>query len=336
VAQGTKAGWTAHPWAVVVLVLSGLTGVALLVLGAQLAPASYPASVLVELGGGAILFVALFLAERFVVRRLEGQIAEAREEVAEQVGAVTDRVEQVEAATERTNLRLDDLSQLSKDIMTKRSEEIDSLFEAFANKLSQENTAALLRAAEEINATDHSGVRVRIPGTATWARFKSSLDEFFNTVVWVTIENIGGTYITEIHWSSNMDVGRLIRDLVTKLQQVGDYNLVFDADPIFRHLRRTLEIAIGARTGTFQRNARTMDPVIEIPNEQWAITAYGLECVTHGYYLTSDQLDDAGLFPHMREKRWVDIDAFEEALEIGRALFRVKRSEDYGPDEAPF
>jgi hypothetical protein len=60
--------------------------------------------------------------------------------------------------------------------------------------------------------------------------------------------------------------------------------------------------------------------------EQWAVTAYGLECLTDpGYHFSWDRLEGerdvlvdhpAHLFGHMRRKRWVNGPDLTKALEV--------------------
>jgi hypothetical protein len=52
-------------------------------------------------------------------------------------------------------------------------------------------------------------------------------------------------------------------------------------------------------------------------NKQWAVTSYGLECLTHSYLIELKRLDEMTnereWSDHMAEKIWCDIDAFYDA-----------------------
>ena len=64
-----------------------------------------------------------------------------------------------------------------------------------------------------------------------------------------------------------------------------------------------------------------LDLPIYFVNEQWAVTAYGIECLDDYYVIEADRLDERRLgsdrpnwIEHMAGKNWVDLPAFIEAF----------------------
>jgi hypothetical protein len=66
-------------------------------------------------------------------------------------------------------------------------------------------------------------------------------------------------------------------------------------------------------------------------NRQWAVTKYGLECLTVDYQIErlriAERLNDSGISKwviHLCEKKWCDIREFTDCLEVGLDFHRVK------------
>lgn len=62
---------------------------------------------------------------------------------------------------------------------------------------------------------------------------------------------------------------------------------------------------------------------------QWVVTAYGLECRPYRYDIEASRLWDNeethGWVEHMREKRWVDLPQFVQALDAARRRHTPER-----------
>ena len=58
---------------------------------------------------------------------------------------------------------------------------------------------------------------------------------------------------------------------------------------------------------------------------QWAVTDYGIECRRGTYAISKDRLwedeDTHGWIMHLREKNWVDLPDFAEALRLARQRY---------------
>jgi hypothetical protein len=70
--------------------------------------------------------------------------------------------------------------------------------------------------------------------------------------------------------------------------------------------------------------------VVEIPNDQWAVTTYGVEALEVHYFIEKEQFDEDDWLRHMSEKSWVDMEKFKEAFSVAKAIWeREKRDRDY-------
>lgn len=57
----------------------------------------------------------------------------------------------------------------------------------------------------------------------------------------------------------------------------------------------------------------SLDPIIE-RTDYWAVTKYGLECLTSDYPIEAHRLWEPDWVEHMRHKEWVDIGDFKKCL----------------------
>ena len=57
---------------------------------------------------------------------------------------------------------------------------------------------------------------------------------------------------------------------------------------------------------------------------EWVVTTEGVECLTSRYFIAKDRFDENDWVPHMREKTWVNIDDFTQALQTGIDFVRLE------------
>jgi hypothetical protein len=57
----------------------------------------------------------------------------------------------------------------------------------------------------------------------------------------------------------------------------------------------------------------------------WAVTTYGVECLSNKYYFEMDRVDEPDWVPHMREKHWPIMPDFEAALSYAREYKKMKQ-----------
>jgi hypothetical protein len=97
-----------------------------------------------------------------------------------------------------------------------------------------------------------------------------------------------------------------------------------------------------------------IEPPILYANRQWAVTKFGLECLTDDYPIKAERLGKttnrsgeilADWVVHMAEKSWVDldelVDAYAKALKIHKSAYKgmitpkmMERSIEYAKDHS--
>ena len=60
-----------------------------------------------------------------------------------------------------------------------------------------------------------------------------------------------------------------------------------------------------------------ISPIVRVFSA-WAVTSYGLECLTTYYPIEKRRLDEDDWLEHMRGKVWVAMGHFQEALQFAR------------------
>jgi hypothetical protein len=299
-----------------------LAGFGLLAMGGGwlLSAGDYVPGLLLELGSGLLLFAVLFQMERMLEERIES----VRRETTESVAEVSQRVSEVETVAKQAQVSMDQLTDLTKRIMQRRADEVEALFSAFAGNVSQETTAGVIAAATEINAIDSGGVR--IPFGLEWARLRFQVErgEWEDTVV-VSVESLDGRKISGVNWSPGASIEDFIAEVAVELQKAGAFVADFDAGGLFGELQLTLRTALEARTGKTELG---LDPIVELPNNQWAVTTYGLESVDQPWHISWERLSNAE--DDAANEQWIDMHKLREGLEMARALrYRI------GPPEEP-
>ncbi|MEU4746015.1 hypothetical protein AB0G02_36915, partial [Actinosynnema sp. NPDC023658] len=272
-------------------------GLALVVWGWVLQGRDYVPALLLEIGASVGLAVPLIALNRMTekrVRRTEEHLADVRERVRE------------------TQDRLDDLGEVTRDSLLDRHRRRESLLQQALRTPTPDRLAVLLRELASINATDADGVRTRLPGTTRWLRFTTTGDEGGLRVV---EERRDGTEVAAARWSRGERV-----HLVASALKCDDDR--FEAG--CRAVVKTLMTALAARVGEAGLN---LGPVIEVPNEQWAICSDGLRCTQRYVHLTVDQLLDShqDWRSHTLGKPWVDREMFLDAYQIASELLATRR-----------
>jgi hypothetical protein len=55
----------------------------------------------------------------------------------------------------------------------------------------------------------------------------------------------------------------------------------------------------------------------------WAITSYGLECLSHSYPIEKERLEELDWADHMTEKTWINIKDFKLALLTAKTMLEL-------------
>jgi hypothetical protein len=281
-----------------VLVLGFVTflGVALVAAGWIIQGRAYVPAALLTLGASLMLLVPLAMLGFMLERRMRH--AE----------------EQIHAAA----VRLDTLTAVTRERLTENQRQREELFEKAKRDPSQEIMFALLGDALQIGAIAPSGVRVQVPETSLRLRFRTE-----DGRVLTQVEELDGTPMEAVHWNAGETADVFAQRLSQHLKAIVHHpgKRAFDPSTVFRRLLDTLDLGVKARTGD---RPRDLGHIIEIPNEQWAISAEGLFSLAAPYSIPKGRIIDSheNWSRHMRTLAWVDAAAFDEAYRLARQLLR--------------
>jgi hypothetical protein len=301
---------------VVVATLS-LAGLGLLVGGAFVQ--GYGSSVMIEIGAAFLLLAPLYSLQRRFLERQE------RTEVS--VAHLTDEVRQVEGEVRETASRLESLTGEARRLLEEQDRAVHEAIQRLEDDVSMVSVRDMLQAAEDLRAIAGTGVRVRIPASRLRVRFKPTLmasDESndYEPLVSVRLEGVNGDGLADIAWFPGDSAAQFFARFGEELKRHGEFpgNEAFDPATILRDLKKLVEVAIESRSG----GRPALAPVIEVPNDEWAITEFGLECIRRYYALGQVQVRKKNWAPHMATKPWVDQDKFNEAFDIAQELFALR------------
>ena len=305
----------------------------LVVLGAgailvgALVEGSYAQGLLLNLGTGVLLFAVLYLVQLRILDR----VVEAETQHQDSVRELTREVDEVREAVRSTEARLGELGDQTRSILDERLKATADAFEAFRANVTCETTLVILQEAVRVGGISRNGVRVAIPDARCWLRFSGLAGTAEPATggpskqiqaVWLEIEEMDGSRLGDIYWEAPTTAAEVMAQLAQRLQQLGRFpgTSHFSPDDIFLALQEVLDIAVSVRTRT-RGIPGDLGPLIEVPNDQWAITEDGLECLERPYVITKDRLD-ANWSKQMSSKPWVDMDQFDWAFAVAQSLLQ--------------
>lgn len=310
-------------------VLLGGIGLAMVAVGLFADWSQWPV-LLAQAGTVLAFFGLLFQAERWLERSIR-DVADDTATLERRVATLDEDLS--EAREELVALR--DAGDATRDHLAAERARVDGLFEAFGDEPSVESLLAMFESTGG-SAVSEGGIRVSVPGTDSWLRVRqptrrvrwqpqahgASGEEAHLVQCKLRIENAAGSRQgAPVQWESGQNVVSLGVAVATTLAAAGDYpgDEHFDIGVLLMRVRNDLRWLTENRR--FRSDTSDMAPVIELPNEQWAITDDGLACRTRLYYLNWSQLDDLGW---VYEKSWVDRDQLEAAQGLALSLRDVE------------
>jgi hypothetical protein len=297
-------------------------GVALLVVGWRVS--GYSADLFLNIGTALLLFAPLLYLQRLV----EVRVTKVQKETSASVAALSSQVADVQQQVVETSARLDQLSESTMDRVRQAHERDAHAFAAFEEAPSRDALMALLDRAQDLRAIESTGVRVRVPGT--WARLRFAVSRHqeeggeSQTIVQLLakVESFGGVEQGRVEWLPDQPADSFMAEVATELQKCGEFRPeAFDATKILEQLMETLRIAIEGRTGI--AGYTSLEPIVEIPNDQWIVMTSGVIAPEAGYFIPNTRLlddDDYKFRNHIGRKTWVDADKFDEAWDVAAAL----------------
>jgi hypothetical protein len=281
-----------------VLALGSVTiaGIALVASGWVIQGKAYVPGLLMQLGTAMMLLVPLALLGFM----LENRMRQAEEEI------------------RATAAQLDSLTAVTRQRLAEHQRQREELLDAAQRDPTQGTVLVLLKEAEEIGAVVPSGARVALPGSSLRLRFRPD-----GTDVVAQVEEAGGRVLGTVPWHATESAAafarRVAQDLRTRDGYPGDRG--FDPSAVLRELLKVIRIAIEARSG---ERPHDLGPLIELPNDQWAISSDGLFSLQRPYHIPAQRLigSHENWPTYMRTQAWVDAPAFEEAYLLARQLLR--------------
>jgi hypothetical protein len=174
----------------------------------------------------------------------------------------------------------------------------------------------LLDDATQIGAIAASGVRVRVPETALRVCFRLQGND-----VLAAVEEADRTVIALLPWSAGESPESFAQQLAGSLRTLGRYpgDASFDPAFVLQRLLEVVQLGVQSRTG---EHPRDLGHLIEIPNQQWAVSTEGMYSLDRYYHIPAQRIagshDD---WPrHMRSLTWVNTADFNEAYLLARQL----------------
>ena len=281
-----------------------VAGVLMMVVG-SFGQGGYASQVWLQLGSAFALFGPLFWAQK----RLERGIIEVRQEGRKTQSSVQQLSREVESIREETAATLDDLREVTLAHVRQRRETDEDAFRRFQQDPTFENVTRLLDRAWQLGGISQRGVRVQLPGTEFRLRFPVQAEPPNGgpPVLEVGLEEEDGTRPQDaarhrlavrgqlpVPWPAGLSASAWAASMAAELQALNRYpgDERFDPSGALEQLTSLLRLAIEARTRPPSANGSMprLWPIIEVPNDEWAITEGGLQSLRSGDAFAVEEL----------------------------------------------
>jgi hypothetical protein len=284
--------------ALLLLVAVTVAGIALVAAGWIIQGAAYVPALVLQLGASMMLLVPLALLGFM----LEGRLRRTEEQL------------------QATAARLDTLTAVTRERLAESRRQRDEMFESAKRAPAQDKIRALLDDGSQVGAIDPSGPRVKVPGSSLRLRFRQH-----DNSVEAQVEEADGTELERVAWNAGEAAEIFTQRLAERLETLDRYpgDASFDPAAVIQQLLEIIELGVRSRTGEYPRD---LGHLIEIPNQQWAISTEGLFSLQHHYQIPAQRITQSHEdWPrHMRTLAWVDAGAFDEAYLLARHLLKPR------------
>ena len=332
-------------WAIPMAVVA--LGAVVIFIG-SLVRGDYAPQVWVQLGASLALFGPLF----WVQLMLEREISGARRQARQTHTSVEGLSQEIEAIRQQTAASLDDLRSVILEEVQQRRRTDDDAFRSVEDGPTFAGVTELIHRARELGAITDRGVRVRLPGTTLRLRFPvpAHLGNGAPPLLDIGLEEEDGTLPHDatsppvairgqlpVRWSAAQGAGEWAASIAPELQRLNRYpgDERFDPAGALARLVRLLRLAIEARTRPADGDAAPLAPVIEIPNDEWAITADGLHGLDSGAtFSVKDLFDEAHAADAVGRLDAERADRLREAWHLAQGLFLPPGSSQRPPAPA--
>lgn len=299
----------------IILSAAAAVGAVLIVGGWIIQGRSYLPAVLLQVGASLVLVVPLLVLGRLMEARLR--------RTEERTKAISASLTAIGARVDETATRLDELDTLSRQDAARQ---LASDLQAVDNAEQQFSRGILTDLTERAisrRAIAAGGVRARVPGTEYWLRLRADTTGIGGPILSYSLERRDATNAVTVTWAEGQEsaaIGaRLAEELTARHAYTG--RDAFNASTVFRELLNTI------RTGLQHQapEARKLGPLIELPNDQWAITVEGLDSLSQQYHIPAARLTGTNedWSSYMTGLPWVDHDKFMDAYRTATELYRT-------------
>ncbi|MFI1176693.1 hypothetical protein [Streptomyces melanogenes] len=314
------------------LTFATLGGLALVVWGWLMQGAEYTPGLLLQFGSSLVLISPLLVLGRV----LESRLQSTRD-------ALSIDLADIQTQMRATRAQLDTLGETSRDGLLDRHRRRELLLRDAERAPNAVRLAAVLREAAGLQAVDDGGVRTRLQGSDLWLRLDLRPITAPNSpqpgrgpdeALHLTLEERGGAPVSGTAWAPDEEASAAARRLTARPRGTAPGTASGDTavaalrniDGLLRLLVTTLRTAIAARTGQEQQD---LGRLIELPNEQWAISADGLWCRQRYFHIRTEQLLDSrqDWRRYALAKPWVSRDHFLDAFRTAHALLSGSASQ---------
>jgi hypothetical protein len=232
------------------------------------------------------------------------------------------RMRRAEEQIRATVAQLDTLTAVTRQRLSEHQRQRDELFDTAQRDPAQGTISLLLTEAAEVGAVVPAGARVALPGTTLRLRFRAD-----GTDVVAQAEEADGTIRGTVPWHGGETAAVFSERLAGELRAIDRYpgSSGFDPSAVLRRLLTVVQLGIEARTG---ERSHDLGPLIEVPNDQWAISSDGLFSLTRPYRISAKRIfgSHENWPRYMSTQAWVDVPAFEEAYQLARYLLKPENS----------
>ena len=299
--------------------LTAAVGAVMIYIG-SLVRGDYAPQVWVQLGSTVVLVAPLYWLQSI----FERGVTEVRKQTEETRSSVEHLSQEIEAIRQQAAASLEDLRDVALERVRQRRESDEEAFRRFEVEPTFDNVAALIQRAWELGAISARGVRVRLPDTTLRLRFPlpGSPDNGDAPALEVGLEEENATTPHDatrpaaavrgqvpIRWAAGETASDWAASLAAQLQRLNRYPGDDHYDPAgaLEQLIGLLRLAVEARTRPASANGSVprLEPVVEMPNDQWVITEDGLQSLSSEAAFTVRELFDATT----AEKALTDLDA---------------------------
>jgi hypothetical protein len=300
-----------------------------MILAAASVESSYSEGLLLNLGVGVLLFAALYVVQRHLLDR----VRQVREETEKSVERISENVEQVRQDLAEARIRLEEVGPLAQAALARERERDKARLRSLDESVDFDTVRDLLNRAKELSAISNSGLRIPAVSGTVWTSWNSGYDPGIMAgwapgpmpsrpeSIRIRIEDFGGKNLGSVSWLPDGALSEVMTQVGRELQRKGVYpgDQEFNPSRILERLQGDLAKVLEFSTSG-DALAYELGPVIEVVNDEWVVTDFGVQCLKRSYTVETQRLGEN--WPaRINQEVWADIEKFERAYFRACALF---------------